>query len=110
VRKLKTEKIIMSNKTSQIIRNQRKQLNLSQEQMAHKMGVTVNYISLIENKRKNPGAVFINNFAKKFNIPTILLTQDNLIPKPKNNEEKEILTRLESLMGDLEKLFLKSAD
>ena len=98
----------MNDRAAKIIRDQRKRLNLSQEQMAEKMGVTVNYISLIENEKKNPGTAFLGNFAREFNIPVILLAQDNLIPKPTNRKEEEIFSKLKNIMGDLEKLFLSA--
>ena len=82
--------------------------NMSQEQMAEKLGVSINYISLIENGKKNPGNAFLRDFSKKFNVPNVLLVKQNLIPEPKNEKEKELFDRFHKLVDDFEILFLKS--
>jgi transcriptional regulator with XRE-family HTH domain len=99
---------MINSKIKEIIKEKRKKLNLSQEEVAEKMGVSVNYISLLENGRKEPGAVFIEKFSRKFNIPMILLLDNHKILSAKTPKEKEILSKFESLLRDLESLFLKS--
>ncbi len=101
--------MIDNKKIATIIRKKRTSLSLSQEEMAKTMDVSINYISLIENERKTPGNTFLRTFSKKFNVPIVLLTKQELIPKPQNEKEKELYTRFQKLVIDLEDLFLKSA-
>lgn len=98
------------NKVSKIIRDQRLNSSISQEQLARRLRVSVNYISLIENGKKNPGTVFLKKFSREFKIPHILLVQDDLILEPKNRREKELLSKYENILSDLRELFLKSAN
>ncbi len=101
--------ISMSNaKIASIVRNKRTSLGLSQEEMAKAMKVSINYISLIENEKKEPGNTFLRNFSKKFSFPIVLLTKQQLIPKPKNEREKQLFVRFERLVSDLEDLFIKN--
>lgn len=98
----------MSSNIQKIIKEKRKKLDLSQEEFANKMKVSINYISLLENGKKSPGKAFLRDFSDNFNIPMLLLLDENKLPKGKTQKEKKLLSRLQELKGDLEKLFLKS--
>lgn len=99
----------MRNRTATIVKEKRKALGLSQEDMADKLDVSVNYISLIENGKKLPGNKFIRDFSSKFNVPLMLFSQKSLLPEPKTEQEKELVIKFERLMGDMERLFLNNA-
>ena len=90
--------------TSDTIKKIREQKDLSQEEMATSLNVTANYISLIENNRKNPGIPFLKKVSITYNIPLLLLTRDLAVPKATTRREKEILDRVMDLMDDLEDL------
>lgn len=96
----------MTNSTSKTIRDIRIARELSQEQMAKDLGVSVNYISLIENDKKKPGMVFLKKFSVKYNVPLLLLTKEVLIPKAKTPKERELRDKVIELIGDLEQAFL----
>lgn len=90
--------------TSDTIKKIRDQKDLSQEEMATSLNVTANYISLIENDRKNPGMPFLKKVSTTYKIPLLLLTRDLAVPKATTKREKEILDRVMDLMDDLEDL------
>lgn len=46
----------------------RKLANLTQEQFAKEMGISANYVNLIENGKKNPGDRLISDICRKYNI------------------------------------------
>lgn len=46
----------------------RKSLNLTQEQFGKKIGISKNYVNLIENGKKNPGDRLITDMCREFNI------------------------------------------
>jgi len=99
----------MGNQTAKIVREKRKTLGLSQEDMARKLGVSINYISLIENGKKKPGNKFIKDFSSNFNVPLMLFSNKDLLPEAKTEKEKELLRKFEKLMSDMEELFLSNA-
>ncbi|HEV7702371.1 MAG TPA: helix-turn-helix transcriptional regulator [Candidatus Paceibacterota bacterium] len=88
----------MSNRIYQI----RKKKELSQEEMASDLGVSANYISLIENGKKEPGLSLLKKVAKKYDFPFILLAQDKILPVATNSREREIRNKLTSLMTEIE--------
>jgi transcriptional regulator with XRE-family HTH domain len=92
---------------SQIIRGIRTAHELSQEQMARDLRVSVNYISLIENNKKKPGMGFLKKFSALYNIPLLLLASEAVIPKAQTPKEKELQNKVINLINDLEKLFLQ---
>lgn len=46
----------------------RKFMNLTQEQFGLKMGISKNYVNLIENGKKNPGDRLVSDICREFNI------------------------------------------
>lgn len=92
--------------TSDTIKKIRVQKDLSQEEMATSLNVTANYISLIENDRKNPGMPFLRKVSTIYKIPLLLLTRGIAVPKATTKREKEMLDRVMDLMDDLEDLVL----
>ena len=90
------------------IKKIRTEKELSQEDMARDLGVSSNYISLMENGRKKPGMSFLKKLSKKYSIPLILLTQEMIIPQATTKKEREIRDRVVSLINELEGLMLQS--
>ena len=80
----------MSNRIYQI----RKRKGLSQEEMARDLSVTANYISLIENGKKEPSLSFLKKVAKEYDFPFILLAKEKILPVATNSKEREIRDKL----------------
>ena len=94
----------------QLIKVARIHKKLSQEDVASKLDVTKNYISLIENDKKDPSLNFLKGVAKILNIPPILLIWEKMdIPKGKTGEEKKISSQLERMVEEAQELFAKRA-
>jgi len=98
----------MSNNIGKTIKKIRTSRELSQEQMANNLNVSVNYISLIENNKRKPGMGFLKKFSVKYNIPLLLLAKEAIIPKAKTPKEKELQNKIVDFINDLEKLFLRT--
>lgn len=98
----------MTDGISKTIKDIRTARELSQEQMAKDLRVSINYISLIENNKKKPGMGFLKKFSAKYNIPLLLLAKEAIIPKAKTPKEKEVQNKVINLINDLEELFLQA--
>lgn len=55
----------------------RKTANMTQEQFGQKMGITKNYVNLIENGKKNPGDRLISDICREFNVNEVWLRTGN---------------------------------
>lgn len=81
---------------------------MSQDELAKKLNVSKNYISLVENDKKDPSINFLRNVSKILNIPLVLLLWEKIdLPDGKVKEEKEIKKQLEAMMGNAQNLFVK---
>lgn len=90
----------------QLIKIGRINKELSQEDIASKLKVTKNYISLIENNRKDPSMSFLKGVSKLLDIPLILLVWEKMdLPKGKTESEREITSQLEKMLGGAQQLF-----
>jgi len=96
----------MTSSSNEMIKKIRAQRGLSQEDMAKDLGVTSNYISLVENGRKNAGNAFLKKLSNKYSIPLIILTKGALLPEGKSKKEKEVREKILKFIDDLEKHFL----
>ena len=95
----------MTIETNRTIKTVRTKLRLSQEQMASDLGVSANYISLIENGKKKPGMNFLEKVADKYDIPLIVLAKSALVPAGKTQREREVRAKVIALISSLEKSF-----
>jgi len=94
----------------QLIKIGRINKGLSQEDIASKLEVTKNYISLVENNRKDPSINFLRGVSKLLDIPVILLIWGKMdLPKGKTESEKKITSQLEKMLGDAQQLFAQRA-
>ena len=94
----------------QLIKIARINKKLGQEDLAKKAKVTTNYISLIENNKKDPSLNFLREIAKFLDIPFILLAWEKIdMPKGKTGAEKKISSQLEKMLEEAQQLFAKQA-
>jgi len=90
----------------QLIRFGRIGQKISQDDLAKKLDVSKNYISLIENDRKDPSINFLKNTAKLLNIPLVLLVWDKMdLPEGKTKEEKDIREQIDRMVDKAHSLF-----
>jgi len=90
----------------QLIKFGRINHKMSQDDLAKKLNVSKNYISLVENGKKDPSINFLKNTAKLLNIPLVLLIWEKIdLPKGKTREEKEIRKQIDKMVDRAHKLF-----
>lgn len=81
---------------------------MSQDELARALKVTKNYISLLENERKDPSVELVKKIAQILDIPLVLLLWQKLdLPKGKNKEEREIKNQLDSVAERAQELFAR---
>jgi len=87
------------------LRNQRRKKGLSQAELARQIGVTPNYISLIEKGKKVPAVKTINKLALALDIPASSLLENDLRKELSNlatqYDVNEMLNALEWLHDNL---------
>ena len=77
---------------------------MSQDDLAKKLDVSKNYISLVENDKKDPSISFLKNTAKLLNIPLVLLIWEKMdLPEGKTEEEKEIREQIDKMVDNAHK-------
>lgn len=88
---------------SALLRLLRESLGKNQEEVATKVGITTNYLSLIENNKKNPSPELVKLLAKEYKVPaTLFAWEEEDFTSDISGEEKIILKELSLL---IEKLF-----
>ena len=90
----------------QLIQIGRLNKKLSQEDVADKLEVSKNYISLVENDRKDPSINFLKSVSNFLGIPLILLMWEKIdMPNGKTASERKIASQLEKMLEEAERLF-----
>ena len=80
----------------QILKHIRVNQNLSQKEMAEKLGISQNYLSLIESDKKEPTQDKIADFAKALNTSKeALLLAATDVPAELNEKDREDFIRLQ---------------
>lgn len=98
----------MSAKSSQLIKLARVAEGISQDELASRLEVSKNYISLVENNRREPSLDFLKRASIALEIPFVLLMWNKSeCPKAKTKEEQAILLQLDKLSEKLHLLFAK---
>lgn len=81
---------------------------LKQEDLAQKLGVSSNYISLVENNKREPSLSFLKAVAEELDVPIGLLFLDVDKSKFRDTPEKqELMKRIRDLILDIERLRLQ---
>ena len=75
----------------------RKKASMTQEQFAQKMGISANYVNLIENGKKNPGDRLISDICREFNVNEEWLRTGNGEMLKRRSKSQEI----ESFVNDI---------
>lgn len=83
--------------------------DLKQSDLADQLNVSTNYISLIENDKREPSLSFLNSLSDVLNIPVGLLFLDmDLNRNNVSGREQELLMRIRDLIMQIEALRLQS--
>lgn len=89
------------------LRNARRKRGLTQSELAQLVGVTTNYISLIEKGKKNPSTKTLKKLALALDVPVSSFLEDNLrmelISIAEQYDFTEIISALEWFKQTLER-------
>lgn len=77
---------------------------LKQKELAEKLGVSPNYLSLIENDRREPSLSFIKALSKGLDVPVSFLFLDNINEENMTAEQKTLFEKLKSLLKEFQDL------
>ena len=104
-------------KIGHIIKSRRKELNLTQAQLAELINSDEYYISAIETGRRKPGRKFLVSFSNALNIPvdTLLGIESNIVLHETVSELENKLQKLsnedkELVLGIIEQLIDRLSD
>lgn len=78
---------------------------LKQKELAHELGVSANYLSLVENDKREPSISFLKDLAKTINVPVgVLLLDVGTDTSYLTEEENSIFFRIQELVLEIERL------
>jgi transcriptional regulator with XRE-family HTH domain len=91
------------------IKNLRNAAGLKQKDLADRLDISPNYLSLVENNKREPSVSFLRNLASEIGIPLGLLFLDieGDISKA-SPEEIALIMRIQDLVFQLQRLKLQS--
>lgn len=70
---------------------------LKQKELADKLGISPNYLSAVENDKREPSLSFIKLVSKKLDVPVSFLFLDNIDESSMSEEQKVIYQKLRNL-------------
>lgn len=78
---------------------------IKQSELAERLNVSTNYISLVENDKREPSLSLIKELANIFDIPVGLIFFDlDMEKRELDIQEKELLMKMRDLMLEIETL------
>lgn len=87
---------------SELLRLLRSSLGKKQEDVAAAVDISTNYLSLIENGKKQPSYELMKNLAKEYGVPSTLFAwEEEDLKRNLSLEEKEILKSMSKLIDEL---------
>lgn len=91
------------------IKNLRNAAGLKQKELADRLDISPNYLSLVENNKREPSVSFLRNLANEIGIPLglLFLDIDGDISKA-SPEEIALIMRIQDLVFQLQRLKLQS--
>lgn len=92
-------------KNGSIIKAERKKRGLSQNQLAARCSITVTYLSLIENDKKEPTVSLLRTIAENLNLPLPILIfmslDDEDIPESKKEFFNIVKPSIDAILQNL---------
>src|SRR3989304_10570402 len=96
----------MIRKTIKFLRTSK---GLKQSDLAERIKVSTNYISLIENNKREPSLSFLKVLASNLDIPVSLLFLElDMSKKEINPQERDLLMKMRDLMVQIEMVRLQN--
>ena len=81
---------------------------LKQSQLATRLGVSPNYISLVENNKRDPSLSFLKDLSTEFGVPLGLLFLDIESDQSRtSHEERALVIRIKDLILEIERIRLQ---
>lgn len=83
---------------------------LKQSDLAERVKVSTNYISLIENDKREPSLTFLRELARILDIPVgLLFLELDMSKKEVSPQERDLLMKMRDLMIQIETIRLQKA-
>ena len=77
---------------------------IKQKDLAHTLGITPSYLSLVETGKKQPGRRLIERAAEKLGVPVSYIFRHNERPKDITKEQEELFDLLKDVIWKLQAL------
>ena len=83
---------------------------LKQKTLSDKLGISPNYLSAIENDKREPSLSLIEMVSKELDVPVSFLFLDNVDETSMSGEQRVIYQKLRGLLMEFQSLKIKSAN
>jgi len=80
---------------------------LKQKDLADKLGISPNYLSAVENDKREPSLSFIKMVSEELDVPLSFLFLDNIEEAYMSEEQRIIYEKLKSLLVEFQKLKIR---
>lgn len=77
---------------------------LKQKELADKLGISPNYLSSVENDKREPSLSFIKLASKELDVPLSFLFLDNIDEASMPEEQRTVYQKLKSLLIEFQSL------
>jgi len=94
-------------KTLKLIRISRE---LKQKELADKLGISPNYLSSVENAKREPSLSFIKLVSKELDVPVSFLFLDNVDEESMSEERRTTYQKLKNLLVEFQSLKANNAN
>lgn len=85
----------------------RKELNLTQKELADRIGVTSNFMSMIEKNRRTPGNALLDKISEELKVPKPYLLISQIRPELDKLEDPAVIGFLSLLDRNVEEIIRK---
>jgi transcriptional regulator with XRE-family HTH domain len=83
---------------------------LKQKELAKRLGISPNYLSSVENAKREPSLSFIKLVSKELDVPVSFLFLDNIDEESMPEEQRAIYQKLKSLLVEFQSLKTNNAN
>ena len=83
---------------------------MKQKALAEKLGISPNYLSSVENDKREPSLSFIKLVSKELDVPVSFLFLDNIDEASMSAEQRAIYEKLKSLLVEFQSLKVNNVD
>jgi len=80
-------------------------IGIKQRSLAKRMGVTPNYLSLVEGEKREPSLIFLKLLSRKLNVPIGFLFLEDIEGSRKiGQREKELYQKIKDLLFEVQRI------